>query len=63
MINWEKCISGLLKVIESPSEEKGYKELFRYYQKNNLIYEAECLDFLINSKFKNVDNTNISKKQ
>lgn len=62
MINWEKSLAGLLLIIESPSSEKGYADLRKYYEKSNLFYEAECIDFLIKNKFKNANNTDISKK-
>jgi hypothetical protein len=62
MINWEKSLAGLLLIIENPSSEKGYCDLMKYYQKNNLFYEADCIDFLIKSKFKNANSTDISKK-
>lgn len=62
-MNWEKSISALISILENPLVEKGYKELKRYYEANNLNYESECIEYLINKKFKNAHNSNTSKKQ
>ncbi len=59
-MKWEKSIFALVSILENPKIEKGYRELKKYYESNNLKYESECIDFLINEKFKNDNNANIS---
>ena len=60
-MKWEKSIIALVSILENPLVEAGYRDLKKYYESNNLIEEAECVQFLLDKKFKNVNNTNISK--
>jgi hypothetical protein len=62
MNNWEKCTKALYFIVENPFIEKGYKELSEYFRLNSMFYEKEVIDYLILSKFKNVNNTNIDEK-
>ena len=61
-MKWEKSIKALLKILENPLIENGYEELKEYYKNNKMKYQEDCLGYLINNKFKNANNTNISKK-
>lgn len=61
-MNWEKSIFALVSILENPFIENGYKELKKYYESNKMEYEADCVDLLINKKFKNDNNSNINKE-
>lgn len=60
-MKWEKSIIALSEILENPFCEKAYENLKKYYDSNNMKYESECIEFLI-EKIKNVTDTNISKK-
>jgi hypothetical protein len=57
-MKWEKSIIALSDILENPFCEKGYESLKKYYDANNMKYESECIEFLI-EKIKNATNTNI----
>ena len=59
-MKWEKSILALISILENPFVENGYEELKKYYKSNNMEYEVNCIQFLLNEKFKNADDTNIS---
>jgi hypothetical protein len=61
-MKWEKSIKALLKILENPLVENGYEELKNFYKDNKMNYEKESLEYLINIKFKNANNSDISKK-
>jgi hypothetical protein len=61
-MKWEKSIIALVSILDNPLIEAGYRDLKKYYESNNLIQEAECIQFLLDEKFKNVNNTNINKQ-
>jgi hypothetical protein len=61
-MKWEKSIKALLKILENPLVENGYEELKNFYKDNKMNYEKESLEYLINIKFKNANNPDISKK-
>lgn len=62
-MKWEKSIEALVLILENPNSESGYRDLKKYYESNNLIYEANCLQFLLDQKFgKNANNSNINKR-
>jgi|LakMenE18May11ns_1017448.scaffolds.fasta_scaffold9510799_2 hypothetical protein len=58
MNNWEKCIKALLLIIENPVAEKGYKDLINYYENNKMHNQSKIIKELINTKFKNDNDTN-----
>lgn len=60
-MNWEKCISALVFILENPFAEKGYQNLLDYYKANNLTHQAESVEYLIKNKF-NDNDTNTSQK-
>jgi hypothetical protein len=60
-MKWEKCIISLVNILENPDFESGYSMLKKYYESNNMQYEAECIDYLIKEKFKNDNSTNNCK--
>jgi hypothetical protein len=60
-IEWENCIRALILILESPSAERGYEELKKFYYSKNMIKEHEAVDFLIREKF-NGHSANIDKK-
>lgn len=61
-MNWEKCISALVAILENPFAEKGYEDLKKYYESNNLKNESAAVDYLIKNKF-NDNHSNTSEKQ
>ena len=61
-MNWEKCISALVSILENPLAEKGYEDLKKYYESNDLKNESAALDYLIKNKF-NDNYSNTSEKQ
>lgn len=46
----------LLSVLETPDIKKPYENLKQYYKKSNRAEEAQAIDFLIQSRFPNVNN-------
>jgi hypothetical protein len=42
---------ALALILENPFTEKGYRDLQKYYQANNMGYEASCIDELIKERF------------
>lgn len=50
-IEWNKCITALALIMESPEAEKGYEDLREYFRSNELVNEAEAVDFLLKEKF------------
>lgn len=61
-MKWEKSINALVEILDNPFIEKGYQKLKEYYEKNNMKYESESIEYLINIKFKNANNSNITEK-
>lgn len=59
-MKWQNSISALVSILDNPNIESGYKYLLEYYKSNNMKYEEDCIIFLINKKFKNANNANIS---
>ena len=57
-MKWEKCLISLVGILEDPDIEINYNQLKKYYESNNMKYEAECIEYLIKEKFKNDNNTN-----
>ena len=44
-------IKVLLKIIENPNAKKGYLDLEKYLQENNMLYEAGIVKQLIEKRF------------
>lgn len=59
-MKWEKSINFLVKILENPDLSFGYELLRSYYESNNMNYEADCLNYLIQQKFKNANSTDNS---
>lgn len=55
-------INILLSILENPFAKKSYKEYKNYLELLGQKEEAEALEYLIQQKFKNVNNSNIDKK-
>lgn len=62
-MKWEKCVLSISEILENPDVERGYEDLKKYYDSNNLKYEKDCIDYLIYQKFKNANRSNTSQKQ
>ena len=54
----------LLSILETPDVKKPYENLKQYYKKFNKPEEAQAIEFLIQSRFPNVNNnSNNNQKQ
>ena len=51
MIDQSVGILALAFILENPFVEKGYRDLYKYYQNENMVHEASCIDELIKEKF------------
>ncbi len=56
----------LIAILEKPNATKFYRELKNYYKNNELINEANAIDYLIENKFKKndiiIDNSHNNKE-
>lgn len=55
--------SLILCIIENPLAEKGYRDLKKYYESNNMLNEAEALGELIAKRFHENNNTLTDQEQ
>lgn len=56
----------LIAILDKPNATKFYRELKNYYENNELINEANAIDYLIENKFKKndiiIDNSHNNKE-
>jgi hypothetical protein len=56
-------INAILKVIENPHIQKSYRDLRKCFEEMGMKQESQAIEYLIEKKFRHVNDTNNNKEQ